>query len=115
MSSRQQSWGGGIVFRALRYVLAMTHTEAAKRKRDLVVWIVTVATCAAAVLLDLLVQPLQVRVVGLDISSGLTGTAYVAVTAMCLTTFFWFRTARKTTRRITVRELRQRAGLRGVR
>ncbi len=99
----------GIAFRAFRYVLPMTHAEAVKRRRHLVIWIVSVATCAAAVLLDLLVQRLHVRVVGLDISSGLTGTTYVAATAMCFTTFRWFRTTRKTTRRITVRELRQRA------
>ena len=93
----------------------MTHTEAVKRRRLLVVWVVTVVTCGGTVLLDLLLQPLNVRVVGLDVSSGLTGTAYVTATAMCFTTSRWFRAGRKAMRRITVRELRQRAGLHGVR
>ncbi len=89
--------------------MVMTHYESVKRKRHLVVWIVTVATCAAVVLTDLLVQPLHVRVLGLAASSGLAGAKYVTATAMCVTTFRWFRVA-KPTQPITVQELRRAAG-----
>ena len=94
---------------------AMTHIEAVKRRRLLVGWVVTVVTCGGTVLLDLLLQPLNGRVVGLAVSSGLTGTAYVTATAMCFPTFRWLRAGRQAMRRITVRGSRQGAGLPGVR
>ncbi len=90
-------------------VLVITHYEAVKRRQFFIGWIVAVATCAAVVLADLLIRPLHVRVMGLDVSSGLTGATYVAAAAMAAATFGWFRMAPKRARRITVRELRERA------
>ena len=73
------------------------------------------AISAAVVLVDLLVQPVHIHMWGRHLSSGLTGIAYTAAIAMCVTTFRWFRTAPndhgqlKEPPQTTVRELRRRA------
>ena len=90
-------------------VLVMPQYGSVERRRLFVVWIVTVATCAAAVAANLLVQMPYLQLLGFHISTDLTGATYVAATAMCVATFRWFRTAPKRTTQITVRELR-RAG-----
>ena len=92
----------------------MTTPEAVKRQRLFVVWIATVAICATVVLVDVLMHPVHIHLLGLHVSNGLTGTAYIAATVMCLTTFRWFRTAPderlgiKDPPGTTVRDLRQR-------
>ena len=87
----------------------MTHFDGVKRRRLLIVWIAAVATCATAVSANLLLQPLHLRLVGLDLSTGLTGVTYLSATAMCATPVRWFRMAPRATRRITVQELRHQA------
>ncbi len=89
--------------------MVVTQYDSVERRRLFVVWIVTVATCAAAVAADLLVEMPNLRILGFDVSTILTGATYVAATAMCVTTFRWFRTAAMSTPTITVWELR-RAG-----
>lgn len=80
-----------------------------KRRRRFIVWIVSVAVLASVVLAEVLLRPLHLRAMGFDVSGGLVAMSYLATAVACVTTFRWFRTVPKVTRRITVQELRTRA------
>jgi len=84
----------------------VTHFEVVKRRRYFIALIVAAGTCAAAVSADLLFQPQHVRLVGLNVSSGLSGVTYLSATVMFATALGWLRTVPRATRRITVQELR---------
>jgi hypothetical protein len=81
-----------------------------KARQWLVAWIATGAICAAAAVAVWLIGSSHVRFLGFDVASGLKGTAYLSATVMCVTTVQWFRVTRRKSTRITVRELRERAG-----
>jgi hypothetical protein len=81
----------------------------AKPRRIFVAWIVTVAACAVAVLIDHLTHPPHPRIFGMEPLRVLTPVTYVTAIAMCGLTFSWFRATTRRMRRIGVWELRQRA------
>lgn len=81
-----------------------------KARRWVVAWVATGAICAAAAVAVWLIGSSHVRFLGFDVASGLKGTAYLSATVMCVTTVRWFRLTRRRPPRITVRELRERAG-----
>jgi hypothetical protein len=87
----------------------LAYSAGDRRKRLFIVWIIAVAICALTVLAQVILRPLHVRTAGFDISSLLTLGMYVTTAAMCLVTLRWFLTTPKSTRRITVQELRGRA------
>ncbi len=73
-------------------------------------WIVTVAVLIVVLVVALVVEPGYARVLGVPVSGVATGIALGAAAAICAATFWWIRAAPRRQRKITVQELRQRAG-----